>query len=73
MEDDGPGVPFNAREKIFEPFSRLDASRDRRTGGFGLGLALVRRVSQWHGGQADVRDAEAGGALFVLTWPHDAA
>ncbi|MEG0862225.1 MAG: ATP-binding protein [Pseudomonas sp.] len=71
VEDDGPGVPVDARQKIFEPFSRLDASRDRRTGGFGLGLALVRRVSQWHGGQADVRDADAGGALFVLTWPHD--
>lgn len=70
VEDDGPGVPFAAREKIFEPFSRLDASRDRRTGGFGLGLALVRRVSQWHGGQAGVFDAVGGGARFVLRWPH---
>ena len=70
VEDDGPGVPFAAREKIFEPFSRLDVSRDRRTGGFGLGLALVRRVSQWHGGYALVRDSREGGASFVLSWPH---
>ncbi|UVL29160.1 ATP-binding protein [Pseudomonas donghuensis] len=70
VEDDGPGVPLAAREKIFEPFSRLDASRDRRTGGFGLGLALVRRVSQWHGGYAQVGDSREGGACFVLSWPH---
>ncbi|MEN5090511.1 ATP-binding protein [Pseudomonas protegens] len=70
VNDDGPGVPVDGREKIFEPFSRLDASRDRRTGGFGLGLALVRRVSQWHGGKVEVVDSEWGGASFRLTWAH---
>eukprot|EP01030_Chromulinospumella_sphaerica_P010735 gene10735-10542_t len=60
--DDGPGVPEDGREKIFQPFMRLDASRDRRTGGFGLGLALVQRVSQWHGGQVQVLDSQWGGA-----------
>ena len=70
VNDDGPGVPVDGREKIFEPFSRLDASRDRRTGGFGLGLALVRRVSQSHGGQVEVGDSEWGGASFRLTWAH---
>ncbi|KAF0866367.1 ATP-binding protein [Pseudomonas sp. LD120] len=70
VNDDGPGVPVDGREKIFEPFSRLDASRDRRTGGFGLGLALVRRVSQWHGGMVEVVDSEWGGASFRLTWAH---
>ena len=70
VNDDGPGVPLDGREKIFEPFSRLDASRDRRTGGFGLGLALVRRVSQSHGGQADVGDSPWGGASFRMTWAH---
>ncbi|MGP6427545.1 ATP-binding protein [Pseudomonas pharyngis] len=70
VNDDGPGVPLEGREKIFEPFSRLDASRDRRTGGFGLGLALVRRVSQSHGGQADVGDSPWGGASFRMTWAH---
>ncbi|WP_419736496.1 ATP-binding protein [Pseudomonas sp. COR18] len=68
--DDGPGVPPEGRLKIFEPFLRLDASRDRRTGGFGLGLALVRRVSQWHGGQVEVRDSQWGGASFRMTWAH---
>ncbi|MBK5511565.1 MULTISPECIES: ATP-binding protein [unclassified Pseudomonas] len=70
VNDDGPGVPVDGREKIFEPFSRLDASRDRRTGGFGLGLALVRRVSQSHGGQVEVADSPWGGASFRMTWAH---
>jgi len=63
-------VPMDGRKKIFEPFSRLDASRDRRTGGFGLGLALVRRVSQSHGGQVEVVDSPWGGASFRMTWAH---
>ncbi|WP_282358947.1 ATP-binding protein [Pseudomonas sp. PS01303] len=70
VNDDGPGVPLEGREKIFEPFSRLDASRDRRTGGFGLGLALVRRVSQSHGGQVEVGESPWGGASFRMTWAH---
>jgi two-component system sensor kinase ParS len=70
VNDDGPGVPLDGREKIFEPFSRLDASRDRRTGGFGLGLALVRRVSQSHGGHVEVADSPWGGASFRMTWAH---
>ncbi|WP_192558303.1 ATP-binding protein [Pseudomonas allokribbensis] len=70
VNDDGPGVPLAGREKIFEPFSRLDASRDRRTGGFGLGLALVRRVSQSHGGRVEVGDSRWGGASFRMTWAH---
>ncbi|MFJ2426256.1 ATP-binding protein [Pseudomonas sp. NPDC087804] len=70
VNDDGPGVPLEGREKIFEPFSRLDASRDRRTGGFGLGLALVRRVSQSHGGQVEVEESVWGGASFRMTWAH---
>ncbi|WP_339456835.1 ATP-binding protein [Pseudomonas sp. EA_65y_Pfl1_P120] len=68
--DDGPCVPEEGRSKIFQPFMRLDASRDRRTGGFGLGLALVQRVSQWHGGQVQVLDSEWGGASFRMTWAY---
>lgn len=70
VNDDGPGVPLEGRTKIFEPFLRLDTSRDRRTGGFGLGLALVKRVSQWHGGQVEVLDSEWGGASFRMTWAY---
>ncbi|MCF1488307.1 ATP-binding protein [Pseudomonas mosselii] len=69
VDDDGPGVPVAGRDRIFEPFSRLDSSRDRRTGGFGLGLALVRRVAQSHGGYAQVGDAAAGGASLRMIWP----
>lgn len=68
--DDGPGVPLEGRAKIFQPFMRLDASRDRRTGGFGLGLALVQRVCQWHGGQVEVLDSPWGGASFRMTWAY---
>ena len=70
VNDDGPGVPLEGRAKIFEPFLRLDASRDRRTGGFGLGLALVKRVCQWHGGQVEVLESEWGGASFRMTWAY---
>jgi two-component system, OmpR family, sensor kinase ParS len=69
IDDDGPGVPVEGREMIFEPFSRLDTSRDRRTGGFGLGLALVRRVAQSHGGQVQATDSAWGGASFRMIWP----
>ncbi|MDO7898351.1 ATP-binding protein [Pseudomonas citrulli] len=69
VDDDGPGVPVAGRERIFEPFARLDTSRDRRTGGFGLGLALVRRVAQSHGGGAQVSDSTWGGASLRMTWP----
>lgn len=68
VEDDGVGVAPQDREKIFEPFIRLDASRDRSTGGFGIGLALVRRIAQWHGGQATVGDSPLGGARFDIAW-----
>lgn len=69
VDDDGPGVPVDGREKIFEPFSRLDTSRDRRTGGFGLGLALVRRVAQSHGGRVQVTESAWGGASLRMAWP----
>lgn len=69
VEDNGPGIPETERERVFEPFVRLDHSRDRRTGGYGLGLAIVRRIMGWHGGQASVQASALGGACFVLRWP----
>lgn len=68
VEDDGLGVAAEDRDKIFEPFIRLDESRDRKTGGFGIGLALVRRIAQWHGGEASVENSALGGARFRITW-----
>lgn len=70
VEDDGPGVPEEDWEKVFTAFARLDDSRTRTSGGYGLGLSIVRRILYWHGGQAFVgRSATLGGARFSLVWP----
>ena len=69
VDDDGPGIPADKREQIFEAFSRLDSSRGRDTGGYGLGLAIVSRIMQWHHGKASVEQSPLGGARFVLHWP----
>jgi len=70
VEDDGPGVPESARERLFRPFMRLDDSRARTSGGHGLGLSIVRRIIYWHGGRALIGDSQSlGGACFSLVWP----
>jgi two-component system sensor histidine kinase RstB len=70
VEDDGPGIPEKDRSRIFEPFARLDDSRTRASGGYGLGLSIVQRIAFWHGGSVDVtRSAELGGACFTFRWP----
>jgi len=69
VDDDGLGVPVEARDQLFEPFVRLDQSRDRNSGGIGLGLAMVKRLMELHQGCASVDTAELGGARFILSWP----
>ena len=69
VEDDGPGIPEDERERIFEPFYRLDRSRDRATGGFGLGLSIARKAVQLHGGSVHVEESNLGGARFVVSLP----
>lgn len=69
VEDDGSGVPDPERERIFAPFARLDAARNRESGGVGLGLAIVSQIARWHGGRAWVEDSNLGGARFVIAWP----
>lgn len=69
VEDDGPGIPAADREKVFKAFARLDDSRSRGTGGYGLGLAIVARVAALHGGTARVDTSALGGARIVITWP----
>ncbi|VAW87761.1 Sensory histidine kinase in two-component regulatory system with RstA, partial [hydrothermal vent metagenome] len=69
VDDDGPGIPKSERAHIFEAFKRLDASRDRDTGGYGLGLAIVQRICQWHEGAVMVEDSPLGGARFIIRWP----
>ena len=69
VDDDGIGIPSEDRERIFSAFTRLDRSRDRATGGYGLGLAIVRRVLDLHGGAASADASPMGGARFTLAWP----
>ncbi len=68
VDDDGPGILVAERERMFEAFTRLDKSRDRATGGFGMGLAIVRQIAVWHGGTAHIEESPRGGARIVLSW-----
>ncbi len=68
VDDDGIGIPPEEREHIFSAFTRLDRSRDRSTGGYGLGLAIARRVLELHGGTARADASPLGGARFTLSW-----
>jgi signal transduction histidine kinase len=65
VQDDGPGVPEDQRERVFDRFVTLDTARDRRGGGTGLGLAIVRSVAQAHGGSVRLE----GPARFVVRLP----
>lgn len=75
VEDDGQGIPEQDREKIFEPFFRLETHRNRsesqQEGGFGLGLAIVQRICNWHKGNCTVRGSKLGGCMFVIYLPRD--
>jgi two-component system OmpR family sensor kinase len=72
VDDDGIGIPDEERERVFEPFYRLDRSRDRATGGFGLGLAISRRALEAQGGTLTVEPSPLGGARFRLWLPAQA-
>ena len=67
--DDGPGIPETMRERVFEPFSRLETSRDKQSGGYGLGLAIAARILQRHRGSIRVDNCAPHGACFKLQWP----
>ncbi|MCG8687822.1 MAG: ATP-binding protein [Desulfobacterales bacterium] len=69
VDDDGFGIPDRDREKIFQPFFRLDKSRSRASGGYGLGLAIAKRIITWHKGSIEVANAPSGGARFTLMLP----
>ena len=69
VEDDGPGIPPDERARIFEPFYRLDRSRDRATGGYGLGLSIACKAVALHGGAIRVEETALGGARFVISLP----
>jgi len=69
IEDDGKGIPDSERESIFKAFKRIDDSRNRDTGGYGLGLAIVSRIAALHSGSVfATASEELGGAMFTLSW-----
>ncbi|MCL7928517.1 ATP-binding protein [Halomonas llamarensis] len=70
VEDDGPGVPVESRGDVFKPFARLDDSRTRSSGGYGLGLSIVHKIMSGHGGSVTVDISPTlGGARFTLLIP----
>lgn len=70
VEDDGQGIAEKDRAKVFEAFARLDDSRTRASGGYGLGLSIVSRIAYWFGGKVEVDQSPTlGGARFTMTWP----
>jgi signal transduction histidine kinase len=69
VADDGPGIPEIDREAVFKPFTCLDDSRNRKTGSYGLGLAIVARIAARHGGSVRAEVSELGGATIVVIWP----
>ena len=70
VEDDGQGIPEKDREKVFIPFARLDDSRTRASGGYGLGLSIVSRIAFWFNGRMSVDESPTlGGARFIMKWP----
>jgi len=67
--DRGPGIPESELERVFEPFYRLDASRNMDSGGTGLGLSIARNIARWHGGDVTLRNAPGGGLIAELALP----
>ncbi|MBU1620746.1 MAG: two-component sensor histidine kinase [Gammaproteobacteria bacterium] len=71
VEDDGPGIAPEQRAEILKPFVRLDPSRQKGFGGFGLGLAIVCRVLEWHKASIEVGESRLGGASFRIKLPSE--
>jgi signal transduction histidine kinase len=72
VRDDGPGIPDSDLPNLFEPFYRVDRSRSRKTGGYGLGLSICKRIMEAHGGSIAVTNNPQRGASFTLTFPTSA-
>ena len=76
VEDEGPGIPESEMENVFKPFFRIERSRNKRTGGIGLGLATARTIARAHGGDVVVANRPEGGLQATVTLPlhaHDRA
>src|SRR5262249_52364579 len=72
VTDDGPGIPDGDVPKLFEPFFRVDRSRSKKTGGYGLGLSISKRIVEAHGGSIVAENVANRGASFILTLPKPA-
>jgi two-component system OmpR family sensor kinase len=73
VADDGPGIPQEHLDQVFERFHRVDPSRARARGGSGLGLSIVDAIAEAHGGRAEVESSPAGGATFRIVLPAGAS
>jgi signal transduction histidine kinase len=69
IEDQGPGIPEDCLEKVFTPFFRLEASRNRKTGGMGLGMTVARTIIRAHGGDITLENKQEGGLRVSVTLP----
>jgi signal transduction histidine kinase len=69
VEDEGPGIPANAQELIFEKYRQIDAEADSRRGGAGLGLAIAKLIIEQHNGKIGVQSSGSHGTLFWFTLP----
>ena len=69
VADDGAGIPSEDTERVFEPFFRVDRSRSKESGGYGLGLSICKRVLEAHGGSIALEGGNGRGATFVLRFP----
>lgn len=69
VQDDGPGIPEEDLERVFEPYFRLEKSRSRDTGGHGLGLSIARTIIRAHGGDLTLHNKPGGGLLAAFVLP----
>ena len=70
FRDRGPGIPQDQREKVFAPFFRLETSRNRETGGTGLGMSVARNIARQHGGDIELLDRDGGGLIVRMVLPN---
>ena len=69
VDDNGPGIPKDKRDEVFRAFYRLEKSRNKETGGIGLGLAITRDIIASHGGKIILGDSKLGGLKAVIELP----
>ena len=73
VRDDGPGIPPEDATSLFEPFFRVDRSRSKKTGGYGLGLSICKRIMEAHDGAISFENNPGRGVSFILTFPRSAS